>query len=124
MGSSFGVYQRAPISIKVWFHPDVAGHIKEKIWHASQQINPQPDGSIIFEAEVAGTDKIRFWIMTWSSKTEVLELGSLRKEIRAEAGRMATQHEGCFNAGKIFPTGQTDSSRLEKAKIILFRKVA
>ncbi|MBW1870377.1 MAG: WYL domain-containing protein [Deltaproteobacteria bacterium] len=77
----------------MWFHPDVAGYIKEKIWHESQQIHPQDDGSIIFEADVAGTDEIRFWIMTWGSKAEVLEPASLREEIRAEAEMMAKQYE-------------------------------
>ena len=38
--------------MKVWFSPDVSGYIKEKIWHESQEINPQNDGSIIFEAEM------------------------------------------------------------------------
>jgi predicted DNA-binding transcriptional regulator YafY len=94
MGSSFGVYQGEPVHIKVWFHPDVAGYIKEKIWHGSQKIHPQPDGSIIFEAQVAGTDEIRFWIMTWGSKAEVLEPESLREEIRAEAERMARRYGG------------------------------
>jgi len=93
MGSSFGVYQGPPIRIRVWFHPDVAGYIQEKIWHESQQIHPQPDGSIIFEAEVAGTDEIRFWIMTWGSKAEVLEPKSLRENIRAEAERMVRQYK-------------------------------
>jgi len=94
MGSSFGVYQGPPISIKVWFHPDVAGYIKEKIWHESQKIHQQDDGSIVFEAQVAGTDEIRFWIMTWGSKAMVLEPESLREEIRAEAEKMAKRHEG------------------------------
>jgi predicted DNA-binding transcriptional regulator YafY len=94
MGSSFGVYQGPPILIKVWFHPDVAGYIKEKIWHGSQKIHQRDDGSIIFEAEVAGTEEIRFWIMTWGSKAEVLEPESLREEIRAEAERMVKRYEG------------------------------
>jgi predicted DNA-binding transcriptional regulator YafY len=98
MGSSFGVYQGPPVHIKVWFHPDVAGYIKEKIWHESQQIHPQPDGSIIFEAQVAGTEEIRFWIMTWGSKAEVLEPESLREEIRIEAERMARRYKGRFIA--------------------------
>ncbi len=92
-GPSFGVYQGEPVHIKVWFHADVAGYIKEKIWHESQQIHPQDDGSIIFEAEVAGTDEIRFWIMTWGSKAKVLEPQSLRQEIRAEAEMMARLYE-------------------------------
>jgi predicted DNA-binding transcriptional regulator YafY len=108
MGSSFGVYQGPPIHIKVRFHPDVAGYIKEKIWHESQQIHTQPDGSIIFEAEVAGTDEIRFWIMTWGSKAEVLEPESLREEIRIEAERMARRYEAPFVAEAGQSYGRTD----------------
>ena len=85
MRPSFGIFQGEPIKVKIWFHPDVAGYIKEKIWHESQEIHPQDDGSIIFEAEVAGTDEIRFWIMSWGSKAQVLEPESLRDEIREEA---------------------------------------
>ena len=33
-----------------------------------------------------------FWIMTWGSKAEVLEPGSLRQEIRAEAEKMASRY--------------------------------
>jgi predicted DNA-binding transcriptional regulator YafY len=51
---SFGVFQGEPTNVKAWFSPDVAGYIKEKIWHDNQQIHPQVDGSIVFEAEVAG----------------------------------------------------------------------
>ena len=66
----------------------MAGYIKEKIWHESQNIYPQNDGSIIFEAEVAGTDEIKFWIMSWGSHALVLEPESLMDEIREEAQAM------------------------------------
>jgi predicted DNA-binding transcriptional regulator YafY len=108
MGSSFGVYQGPPIQIKVWFHPDVAGYIKEKIWHESQQIHSQPNGSIIFESKVAGTDEIRFWIMTWGSKAEVLEPESLREEIRAKAAMMAGRYEGPIVAEKNRAYGKSE----------------
>ena len=85
IGPSFGVFQGKPIHIKIWFSPDVAGYIKEKIWHESKQIHPQDDGSIIFEAQVAGTDEIKFWIMNWGSHALVLEPESLRNKIKAEA---------------------------------------
>jgi len=89
--------------VKVWFDSDVAGYIKEKIWHESQKIEQRDDGSIIFEAEVAGTDEIKFWIMNWGSKAEVLEPESLRDEILRETevmlerykkipGKMAEEH--------------------------------
>ena len=90
----------------MWFHPDVAGYIKEKVWHESQKIHQQDDGSIIFEAQVAGTDEIRFWIMTWGSKAVVLEPESLREEIRAEAERMARRYEEPIVAEEIQTYGQ------------------
>ena len=93
MGSSFGVFQGEPMRIKVWFSADIAGYIKEKIWHESQEIHPQDDGSIIFETEVAGTDEIRFWVMSWGSNAVVLEPESLRDEIKAEAEAKAIQYE-------------------------------
>lgn len=34
--------------------------IKEKIWHDTQEIVSEKDGSIVFEAEVAGTEEIKF----------------------------------------------------------------
>jgi predicted DNA-binding transcriptional regulator YafY len=85
MRPSFGVYQGKPVKVRLWFSPDAAGYIKEKIWHDTQQIVSQKDGSIVFEAEVAGTEEIKFWVMSWGSKAEVLEPQSLREEIRVEA---------------------------------------
>ncbi len=85
VGPSFGVFQGEPIKIKIWFSPDVAGYIKEKIWHESQKVEQQSDGSIIFEAEVAGTEEIKFWIMSWGASALVIEPESLRNEIREEA---------------------------------------
>jgi predicted DNA-binding transcriptional regulator YafY len=85
MKPSFGVYQGKLVKVRIWFSPDAAGYIKEKIWHDTQEILPQKDGSIVFEAEVAGTEEIKFWVMSWGSKAEVLESQSLREEIRAES---------------------------------------
>lgn len=90
----FGVFQGEPVKVKVWFHQDVAGYIKEKIWHENHEIEDQGDGSIIFEAEVAGTEEIKFWIMNWGSKAEVLEPESLRDEIRTEAEAMLRKYRG------------------------------
>jgi predicted DNA-binding transcriptional regulator YafY len=84
-GTSFGVFQGPLTRVKIWFSPDVAGYVKEKVWHQSQKIHEQKDGSVIFDAVVAGTDEIRFWTMSWGSHAEVLEPEALREQIRAEA---------------------------------------
>jgi hypothetical protein len=45
---------------------------------------------------VAGSDEIRFWIMTWGSKGEVIGPGSLRERLPAEAQRMAKRYDGAI----------------------------
>jgi predicted DNA-binding transcriptional regulator YafY len=94
MRPSFGVYQGKPVKVRIWFNPDAAGYIKEKIWHDTQKIISQKDGSIIFEAEVAGTEEIKFWVMSWGSKAEVIEPQSLREEIRAESEALLGKYGG------------------------------
>jgi predicted DNA-binding transcriptional regulator YafY len=92
MRPSFGVFQGEPVKVRIWFSADIAGYIKEKIWHESQKIYNQTDGSIIFEAEVAGTEEIKFWVMNWGSQAEVLEPEKLREEIRTEAEAMLAHY--------------------------------
>ncbi len=92
VGPSFGVFQGEPIHIKAWFSSDVAGYINEKIWHESQVIHQQDDGSILFEAQVAGTDEVKFWIMSWGAHARVLEPASLQDEIRTEAEAVLAQY--------------------------------
>jgi len=66
------------------------------------------------EADVAGTDEIRFWIMTWGSKAEVLEPASLREEIRNEAEIMANRYEGKTVAEESQPYGRTKDRPLQR----------
>jgi predicted DNA-binding transcriptional regulator YafY len=66
----------------------VAGYVREKIWHDSQKLEPQEDGSLLFEAVVAGTQEIKYWILGWGSHAQILEPESLKEEICTQA--MAT----------------------------------
>ena len=84
MRPSFGVFHGEPAKVKIWFAPEAAIYVKEKIWHESQIILDQTDGSIIFEAEVAGTDEIKIWILRWGSKAKVISPETLKIEIKSE----------------------------------------
>jgi predicted DNA-binding transcriptional regulator YafY len=87
------VFHDEPVKVRVHFSADVAGYIKEKVWHASQRIEVLDDDSVIFEAEVAGTEEIKFWIMRWGSNAYVLEPEELREEIQSEAACMLVMYE-------------------------------
>ncbi|MGD8740778.1 MAG: transcriptional regulator [Desulfobacterales bacterium] len=93
MQTSFGVFHGKPQNVRIRFAAEVAGYINEKIWHKTQKIQPQKDGSLIFEARVAGTEEIKFWLMTWGSKAEVLSPAALREEILAEAKAMLHSYQ-------------------------------
>lgn len=92
MRPSFGVFRGEPTRIRIWFSADVAGYIKERIWHDTQETHPNVDGSIIFEAEVAGIEEIKFWVLSWGANSEVLEPAFLREEIRTEAEAMLRKY--------------------------------
>lgn len=92
IGSCFNLFHGEMQNVKVLFNKKIAGYIKEQIWHESQQIVDQNDGSIIFSAEVAGTKEIKSWIMGWGAQAKVLAPAKLREEIIAEARVMAEIH--------------------------------
>ena len=85
---SFGVFHGEKQLVKIWFSVDVAEYIKEKKWHNSQNIEDQKDGSVILEAEVAGLQEVKTWVVSWGSKAVVLEPEILKNEISAEAAAM------------------------------------
>jgi predicted DNA-binding transcriptional regulator YafY len=88
MKASFGVFHGDTQKVKIHFNANTSGYIKEKIWHATQKIYDQKDGSIVFEAEVAGIDEIKFWIMQWGASATVIEPESLREKVSLEANAM------------------------------------
>jgi predicted DNA-binding transcriptional regulator YafY len=51
------------------------------IWDASQEIEPQPDGSLIMTANVPLTRDFRSWVLGWGDEVEVIEPVTLRDEI-------------------------------------------
>jgi predicted DNA-binding transcriptional regulator YafY len=88
MGNSFGAFHGQPEKVKILFSADIAGYIKEKIWHKSQKLFDNPDGSVIFEADMACTKDFKAWIMMWGAKAIVLDPEELRDEIRTETVEM------------------------------------
>ena len=88
MGHSFGAFHGQPEKVRILFSADIAGYIKEKIWHESQILHDNPDGSVLFEADVACTKDFKGWIMRWGANAIVLEPEELRNEIRAETLEM------------------------------------
>jgi proteasome accessory factor B len=75
--------------VELRFAPGVAPFIRERIWHASQQLIPQADGSVVFIVQVSDYREMRPWIRSWGAEVEVLQPADLRAELAEEARRLA-----------------------------------
>ncbi len=92
LAKSFGIFQGEDVRVRIRFSAAVAGYIKERTWHPSQQITAQDDGSVIFEAQVAGLDEIKYWILRWGAQARVLAPKELQATVRSEAQRMLAHY--------------------------------
>ena len=89
---SFGIYQGAPVRVKIRFLESVAGYVRERIWHPSQHLSDQADGTLIFTATVAGIEEIGHWVLRWGAGAQVLEPAALRRTVGRHAAAMASHY--------------------------------
>ena len=89
---SFGIFQGPPVAVAIRFDKSVAGYIRERIWHHSQALADQVDGSLIFTASVAGLEEISHWVLRWGSSAQVLAPIELRRIIGRHAAAMADHY--------------------------------
>lgn len=87
------VSDMAPVRIVIRFAPSVASRVAETRWHPSQQSRQEADGSLRWEASVAGLVEIRSWILGWGADAEVLEPAELRDWVAAQHREAAERYQ-------------------------------
>jgi proteasome accessory factor B len=83
-----------PVEVVIRFSTAVARRAAETRWHPSQQLEPQPDGTLIWRGRIAGLREIRIWILGWGADAEVIEPPTLRQDVAAELRRAAEAYAG------------------------------
>ncbi len=95
-GSNFGIFlNNEEYKVKVKFCPEVVPYIKERLWHPSQNIKNNKDGSIEFSLKVNNLFEIKRWVLSWGPKAKVLEPIALIYEIKNDVKKM----ESFYNPG-------------------------
>jgi len=97
---SFGIYQGPTTTVKICFSPKVAGYIRERTWHRSQQLEEQADGADIFTATVAGIEEISHWVLRWGAEAQVLSPEALRQIVGRHAAAMDAYYRKRTKEGK------------------------
>jgi len=89
LGSSWGIVVEGEVkAIRLRFDSEIARIMEETIWHPSQVLEKQRDGSIIMTLRVTDTVELHSWILGWGEKVKVLEPEELRREVVRTAKAM------------------------------------
>ena len=83
-GHSLGVNRGKPERIQIQFTPRVAPYVRERTWHASQQLEALPDGGVRLTLKVCRDWALRTWILGWGAHARVLAPSALAAEILAQ----------------------------------------
>ena len=90
-GSSWGIVvegEAKTVRLRIR-EPEIMRIMEETIWHPSQVLEKQKDGSMIMTMRVTDTYELLSWILGWGEKVEVLEPPEIRQAVieTAEAVR-------------------------------------
>lgn len=78
---SLGVNTGPPERIRIEFDESVAPYIRERQWHASQQIEERTDGSILLTLDVCRDRPLQRWILGFGALARVDSPAALAQEI-------------------------------------------
>jgi proteasome accessory factor B len=71
-------------TVRLRFSPEAARYVREKVWHPTQRLSWQKDGSLIVTMKVNHLLEVRRWALSFGSRCQVLRPLQLRKEIETE----------------------------------------
>lgn len=83
-GHAVRAWHAAPVDVRVRLAPEVAAIASEYPLVADQRLLPQPDGSILVEARVAGITETTRWVLAWGAAAEALSPPELRAAVETE----------------------------------------
>jgi proteasome accessory factor B len=83
---SFGVHSgKSEYHVIVRFNELVADYIREKKWHASQELRNLSNGSVELALRLSSLVEVQRWILSWAGNAQVIAPEELRKAVQ-EAG--------------------------------------
>jgi predicted DNA-binding transcriptional regulator YafY len=93
-GQAWAMIPEGKVShIQLHFEAKVAGNVAEVIWHESQRVEWNDDGSLEFHVDVDGVRDISWWILGYGDQCRVVEPPALVELVAGAARRMAALYE-------------------------------
>ena len=81
---AFGIAGGKPEAVELVFASEMAGYIRERVWHESQSMEDRSDGSVALSLQVAPGWELKSWIKGFLPHVRVTKPAKLRDEIARE----------------------------------------
>ncbi|MBR0820255.1 YafY family protein [Bradyrhizobium liaoningense] len=91
---SFGVFQEDPLDVVWRFTPQAAPDARQFLFHPSQIVEDEPDGSLVVRFRAGGALEMCWHLFTWGDQVEVVQPKRLRTLLGQEARKSAQNLPG------------------------------
>lgn len=86
---SFGVRSgQGDFTVVIRFNEMIADYIREKKWHASQELRELEDGGVELKLKLSGLAEIERWILSWGGNATVLQPPALAESVQNAARKI------------------------------------
>lgn len=82
VADSFGIIGGAKEEVCLRFNRRVSPYILERVWHPSQALEPEADGSVLLRMHVGASPELVGWVMSFGPDCRVQSPPSLVEQIR------------------------------------------
>ncbi|RII28979.1 MAG: transcriptional regulator [Geobacter sp.] len=97
--TAFGIVEEEVLPIRVRFDATVAHMVRDRLWHPTQRLVEEKDGSVTLSFEAGGRMEIIAWVLSYGRHAELLEPAELREEM----GSITAELAGVYGKGKVIP---------------------
>ena len=80
--------------LEALFDTGAAAHLAETLLSGDQSLTEKSDGRVLVKATVADTAQLRWWLLGFGDRVEVLKPKRLREEFRAVSRRLFERYDG------------------------------
>jgi len=82
-----------PKTVRLRFKPGPAARrLRESVWHKTEKVTEEPDGGLLWEAQVAEWQEMLPWVRGWGADCEVLAPEGLRRALEREARKLVEMY--------------------------------
>lgn len=93
LSSAYGIFEGEANAMAVLrFTAETARWVADEEWHAKQQLEPQPDGSIVLRVPYRHPTELKMDILRYGADVEVLSPPDLRELVRQSLERAAARY--------------------------------